>query len=80
MKLFITKNGDIECLYSDLLLSLHLGALKIRRASSIEFNEHTQCWDVDVLGEGVLSSYTTRAEALAWEVEYLNNKLATSNE
>jgi len=46
MKLRITPNGCIRGLWSDDVQLRHLGTLKVRRASHVEFDDRQQCWFV----------------------------------
>jgi hypothetical protein len=61
------SSGEVSCLYTE-LIDLHaLGALYVRRASFIEFNNERQLWEVkNELGR-VLFFSKTRAACLAWE-------------
>ena len=58
-----------------MLLELEMGPLKIKRASNIEFNEKNQKWEVNILGEGILASFSSRQKALEWEVQYLEKQM-----
>jgi hypothetical protein len=77
----IDENGDILTLYSDDLVAL--GAMKITRASNVEPDESgkwsVQLSDDPALGEhkGVTigSGFTTRAEALDFEVAWINKNI-----
>ena len=61
--------GAAHCLYSE-IIDLHaLGRLKVRRATRIEFNAHTQQWEVLPAKRirRALFSAPTRRECLDWE-------------
>ena len=61
--------GSACCLYSEILDLRQLGRLHLRRATRIEFNEHTQRWDVLPAKRATkaLFSAPTRSACLAWE-------------
>ena len=61
--------GTARCLYSELIDLRRLGRLHLRRATRIEFNERSQCWDVLPARDAgkALFSAPTRRECLAWE-------------
>jgi hypothetical protein len=42
------ETGRVQCLHSDLIPLQELGRLTVRRASTVEFNERTQEWEVRV--------------------------------
>jgi hypothetical protein len=64
-------SGSGSCLYTELIDLQQLGSLKIERASTIEFNESGQVWEVRAEGE-LLFSNRSRAVCLAWEHQYFN--------
>lgn len=43
---FSPTDGTARCLHSDLIPLQSIGTLTVRRASSVEFNEQTQQWEV----------------------------------
>lgn len=62
-------SGRARCLYSELIDLRALGRLKVRRATRIEFDERSQCWQV-LSAHGAapaLFSAPTRRACLAWE-------------
>jgi len=60
--------GKIDCLYTEAIDLRELGMLSVLRASSIEFNEVTQLWEVKAAGDGMfLHSDPSREACLAWE-------------
>lgn len=72
--IYFTPEGTVEGLYNDLLAELDLGQLHVQRASNVEFNDNIQCWEVDVIGEGIVHSCKSRDEAIQWEIKYLERK------
>ena len=46
IKLRITPDGSIRGLWTDDVQLRDLGALKVRRASHVEFDDRQQCWIV----------------------------------
>ena len=74
--IYINNEGNIFGLYSDIYVCLkELGPMKVYRASTIEFNEVSQKWQLQIPGEGVVASFNKRNDALKWEVEYLESKI-----
>ena len=64
--------GIGRCLYTE-QLDLHaIGALEVRRASAIEFNNQAQQWEVKSPEGQVLFSHASRAMCLNWEHQYFN--------
>lgn len=64
--------GKGHCLYTEAIDLSTLGALEIVRASSIEFNNQTQLWQVRS-AEGIrLFSDASRQACLDWEHQYFN--------
>lgn len=80
----IEPNGTIRAMYDDALVDvLSFGSLSIQRASHVEFCNESQAWFVDMQADDSLRIETFRvgpfakhAEALAWEVVYLEYRLA----
>ncbi len=71
-------DGTARCLYTETFPLAALGPLEIKRASSIEFNDAEQLWEVR-LGDDpkapVAFSHTSRAECIRWEIETLTPTL-----
>lgn len=68
--------GNARCLYSELIPLQSLGRLEIGRASSIEFDEKTQLWEVwseprKNRRARVLFRHAARQKCLEWEQETL---------
>ena len=80
----IAADGTLRAMYDDELTeSLSMGTLRIRRASHVEFDNAVQAWFVDMRAdalEGIeafrVGPFPKRCEALAWEVAYLEARLA----
>jgi len=65
-------SGTGSCLYSELIDLTQIGSLQMRRASTIEFNNDTQRWEVrNPKGKRVYFS-KFRAVCLAWELDHFN--------
>lgn len=71
------SSGDIECLWTDELPLEALGSLKVRRASSIEFNEQMQQWEVRLAENPnvVVFTHPLRMVCVNWEIETINRQL-----
>ena len=64
--------GTGHCLYTEAIDLSSLGALEIVRASSIEFNNGSQQWEVKD-AEGVrMFTDASRQACLDWEQQYFN--------
>jgi hypothetical protein len=59
--------GQGHCLYTELLNLAAIGSLQITRASNIEFNNHSQQWEVKDLNGKVLFTSLSRTACLDWE-------------
>lgn len=78
MKIFVRPNGSAQCLYGEHINLRSLGALDIKRASHVEPDpENLGKWYVDLspVGGPTTHGYDTRAEALAAEEAWLNQKM-----
>jgi hypothetical protein len=74
------ENGTASALHTDAIPLQSLGALKVSRASTIEFNEADQLWEVripDALTNtsAVFFTNASREVCLAWEHSYFNGKI-----
>jgi hypothetical protein len=74
VELFIGTNGDVHCLHADVVHELDLGKPTIERASTIEFSNENQRWEVAIDGTMVHHA-PTRQQCLDWEHETLNRQL-----
>ena len=64
--------GNGHGLYTEAIDLSSLGALEIVRASSIEFNNHAQQWEVKSPEGVLLFIHPSRQECLDWEKQYFN--------
>ena len=64
--------GTGHCLYTEAVDLSSIGPLQIARASSIEFNQKTQHWEVRDPEGKLLYQSQSRAVCLAWEHQYFN--------
>ena len=71
MVLSFNRKGMGSCLYSELIDLSSIGPLKIRRATTIEFNHKSQEWQVRRKGK-TLFSHQSRAVCLNWEQQTFN--------
>ena len=67
-------DGSARTLWTDALPLRELGTLFIRRASWIDFNEHTQKWEVrfDPHADDPVFCNPSRSECLRWEHNHFN--------
>lgn len=73
-------DGTATALHTDAIPLQSLGALKVSRASTIEFNEADQLWEVrlqDAVGgsDCVYFRHASRAVCLQWERDYIQERL-----
>jgi len=64
--------GTGHCLFTEAIDLSSLGALEIVRASSIEFNNQTQQWEVKSPEGELLFNHPSRQACLDWERQYFN--------
>ena len=67
----IDPSGQVHCFYTEAIDLALLGRLEMRRASTVEFNESNQQWEVRDPSGLLLYSHPSRATCLAWEQEHL---------
>ena len=62
-------DGTARCLWTEAVPLKELGALEVRRASTIEFNSATQQWEVRLNSnpESIAFSDPSRDTCLEWE-------------
>lgn len=72
MKIIFQPNGTAHCLYSELIDLRELGRLHVERASSIEFDEPRQVWQVRTNNGLPVFSSPSRQECLDWEQQHFN--------
>ena len=78
MNLYFRPNGSAQCLYADDIPLAALGQLDIKRASHVEPDDtRPGFWyaDLSPVGGPRMDGFATRAEALAAEDNWLNNKM-----
>jgi hypothetical protein len=68
----IDTNGTATCLHTELIDLHSIGRLQITRATTIEFNNQSQCWEVKNLKGTVLYFNRSRSACLSWEHQELN--------
>lgn len=74
----IAPNGDLTFIYNDALVTLlDEGQAEVKRASHVEPTADGQGWQADMspVNGPLLPVCKLRSEALAAEVDYLNQKL-----
>ena len=64
-------NGAGSCLYTELIDLNSIGSLEVTRATTIEFDNESQFWEVKNLKGTVLYFSRSRTACLAWENEQL---------
>jgi len=78
IEILFTPDGEGQCLWTEALPLHALGALKMRRASVVEFNEQRQQWEVRLPDDKitVLFASESRQSCLNWEQQHFNQMLA----
>jgi hypothetical protein len=71
--LTFTANGEGQCLYTEAIELGLIGRLTIQRATTIEFNETSQQWEVRDAGGALLHTHLSREACLAWEHRHFNS-------
>ena len=66
-----TTDGTAHCLWTDAISVHELGRLEITRASTIEFNNTTQHWEVKDRKGNVRFIARSRSACLNWEQQNL---------
>jgi len=76
----ITFHADATatCLHTDAIPLQSLGHCRFPKASWIDFNEHTQEWEVRFDPHAATAEYShpSRQACLDWEIEYFNKSLS----
>lgn len=78
MNLYFRPNGTAQCLYGESIQLNALGALDIKRASHVEPDQaRPGTWYIDLapVGGPRVTGFVSRAEALAAEEAWLNEKM-----
>ena len=72
INLSFDPSGVGTCFYTEAIHLNDIGSLEISRASTIEFNENRQAWEVRDLENQVLYSDPSRQLCLEWEQQHFN--------
>jgi len=78
MNLYFRPDGSAQCLYGESIALAELGALDIKRASHVEPDQHKPgTWYIDLapVGGPRVDGFASRADALAAEEAWLNQKM-----
>jgi hypothetical protein len=80
MELHIDRQGNVHCVYDEMLDLSCLGQISISRASHVEADADGQWWaDLQPVAGPKLGPFDRRSEALAAEKEWLEKHLAVTN-
>jgi len=75
MKLLITENGDVLCMYTERIDLPEIGRItNIKQAATIVFNEDNQRWEVLFEGQK-LYEHQSRETAVRWEEDYFSDRI-----
>jgi len=68
------SDGTAHCLWTEVIPLTELGQLSLQRASTIEFNNATQVWEVRLTSHPnqVVFSNSSRESCLQWEATIFN--------
>jgi hypothetical protein len=72
INLSFDPSGTGTCFFTEAIDLHRIGTLEITRASTIEFNAHSQAWEVRNLDNQVLYSNPSRQLCLEWEQHHHN--------
>jgi hypothetical protein len=75
MVIQIFPNGNIKTLYRDNSPVREMGIPEIHRATSIEFNNNAQKWEILEAGKKIGSSHILRQDAIREEIKILENRM-----
>ncbi len=64
-------DGTGSCLYTELIDLQSIGRLEVKRASTIEFNNTSQFWEVKDRRGNLLFFARQRKDCIQWEHEHL---------
>ena len=67
MILWFDQTGNGRCVFTERIPLRSLGRLAIRRASSIEFNESRQRWEIKDAKKHILFRSVSRQHCVEWE-------------
>jgi hypothetical protein len=72
----IQPDGNLRMIYNEVLDLEELGVQVISRASLVEWDEESRLWSVSMPdGTPLQGGFMKRSAAIAWEVEFWNNRL-----
>lgn len=75
-KVFVVDaEGVVHGLWDDTIDFRSVGECQVERASSVEFNNETQKWDVHLADGTYIGSDDSRVAAIEREVHYLQERL-----
>lgn len=78
MAIIVTPDGRACCLYAEAIDLHRLGEMNIARASHVEPDDKGQWWaDMSPVAGPKLGPFTLRSQALAAEIDWLNDHLAS---
>jgi hypothetical protein len=63
--------AQVHCFYTEAIDLAQIGRLEVRRASTVEFNDNNQQWEVRDPAGLLLYSNPSRSTCLAWEQQNL---------
>ena len=72
VNLSFDTTGNGSCFYTEAIDLQSIGALEISRATTIEFNQNTQHWEVKDNDGVLLYSNPSRQMCLMWEQQHFN--------
>jgi len=65
-------DGTGRCLYTEIVELQQIGTLSMERATTIEFNDSTQEWEVRETSGALLFHHPSRSACAVWEQEHFN--------
>jgi hypothetical protein len=75
MKIRVGTDGVISAVYSDKLMNMNLGKLKVTRASNVEFNETSQEWEARTPENELIAHGPNRDAVIKEEVRVIESRL-----
>jgi hypothetical protein len=66
------QQGEGHCLYTEVIDLPSIGPLHVKRATTIEFNEAGQVWEVRKPTGECMFLHRSRSVCIAWELQYFN--------